>query len=254
MTKYRELFEENKNAQEEIHKNYQDQIDLYKSRLRQYEENNITMTNTVVSFPSTDATRDETVMNYSFLQKQYDNLESANKVYLNQINELSSCLQSALERSPVGTVTSTIYSNDYNTTMIRYQLDQEKATKTLWKTRAEQLEVLLSQCVNNQSCITDYELSILATVVDYLFAFVEKNLHIDLDLNINVDFCEKEYNMQVREQENREPLLMETKLYVIQRIIDAAITAFESRLYQKQLECEAEQEKNYFLEKKIHFQ
>ena len=58
--------------------------------------------------------------------------------------------------------------------------------------------------------------------------------------------------MQVREQENREPLLMETKLYVIHRIIDAAITAFESRLYQIALECEANQEKIYFLEKKLY--
>ena len=252
VTKYRQLFEENKNAQDEIHKNYQEQIELYKSRLQLYEENITTLTSTVVSIPSTGSIQNETSMNYTFLQKQYDNLQSANQVYLKQIDELSNCLQYALERSPLATVTSTMYSHDYDSTMIRYQLDQEKASKTLWKTRAEQLEVLLSQVTNNQSCITDYELSILSTVINYLFDFVEKRLHIDYDLNISVDLCEKEYNMIVREQEHREPLLMESKLYAILQIINAAINDFELKLYQKQIECEANQDKIYFLEKIIH--
>ena len=252
VTKYRQLFEENKNAQDEIHKNYQEQIELYKSRLQLYEENITTLTSTVVSIPSTGSIQNETSMNYTFLQKQYDNLQSANQVYLKQIDELSNCLQYALERSPLATVTSTMYSHDYDSTMIRYQLDQEKASKTLWKTRAEQLEVLLSQVTNNQSCITDYELSILSTVINYLFDFVEKRLHIDYDLNISVDLCEKEYNMIVREQEQREPLLMESKLYAILQIINAAINDFELKLQQKQIECEANQDKIYFLEKQIH--
>ena len=111
---------------------------------------------------------------------------------------------------------------------------------------------MLSQVTNTQSCITDYELSILSTVINYLFDFVEKRLHIDYDLNISVDLCEKEYNMIVREQEHREPLLMESKLYAILQIINAAINDFELKLYQKQIECEANQDKIYFLEKQIH--
>ena len=76
---------------------------------------------------------------------------------------------------------------------------------------------------NNQTCLSDNELTRLSIVVNTLFEFVIDRIVIDFDLQISLDQIELEYQTNVRQLENREPLVMEIRLYEVQRIIDVAI-------------------------------
>lgn len=251
-TRYRNLIEDNRNSQDQIRSLYQSQIDLYKERIQQYEDTNNTDTAISLSFSNMNDMNDS--VSTSYLQRQCDNMERANEVYLKQIDELTARLQSMLDRAPSFSTATTIISTDYDCTANRYQLDEERAEKTLWKVQAERLEILYAQAIKNQSCLTDYEVSILSEVINSLYNYVIESLYLDLNLTSPLDDYKNEYNTRVRDEEEREPMIMETTVYQIQRVIGDAIQYYNSVVYQKELEFDNEREKRFFLERKLRSQ
>ena len=119
------------------------------------------------------------------------------------------------------------------------------------QTRCEQMEVVLGETLQNRSCITDYELSVLSSVVESLFTWVVDHFVTDLDLDIAIEPLEEEYTRSVRQMESREPLIMEVKLYAIQRIIETASNALMERRYQLEVAMEAERDRRRELEMEL---
>lgn len=74
----------------------------------------------------------------------------------------------------------------------------------------------------NHTSLTDNELFILSIVIDNLLGLVVDQLAVDLNLQFSLEQMEMDYQENVRLVEQREPLLMETKLYAIQQIIHMA--------------------------------
>lgn len=251
-TKYRNMIESNKNSQDQIRKLYQRQIDLYKNRIQELEDTN--NTDTCISLSLSDMKSMNDSSNDNYLKRQCDNLECANEIYLKQIDELSTRLQSLMERTPIPSSATTIITTDYDGTTNRYQLDKEKAEKTLWKVQAERLEILYARAIKNESCLTDYELSVLAEVINSLYNYVIESLYLDLNLSSPLDHYKNEYNTQVRDEEEREPMIMETTIYQIQKVIGDAIQYYNGVIYQKELEYDNEREKRFLLERKLKSQ
>lgn len=134
---------------------------------------------------------------------------------------------------------------------LQKEVEREKGERLLWQTRCEQMEVVLGETLQNRSCITDYELSVLSSVVESLFTWVVDHFVTDLDLDIAIEPLEEEYTRSVRQMESREPLIMEVKLYAIQRIIETASNALMERRYQLEVAMEAERDRRRELEMEL---
>lgn len=68
-------------------------------------------------------------------------------------------------------------------------------------------------------------------------------LVLDLDLQVSLETLEEEYIVNVRQLEGREPTLMETKLYAVQRIIEASVTWLLDSKYELEMEVGAEHDR-----------
>lgn len=216
----------------------EDQVRTLRSHVQQLEGYDATL-NTMISFDTnnpSDVTNDTSSIAY--WKKQTETLTSTNQILLRQIDELSACVQSSLNQTQS---IELIDSND--PAVLRAQLQRQHSAAVLWSTHAEQLEVLLRESGNNQSSLTDYELLILNTVIDGLLSYVMDRLVLDLDLQVSLETLEEEYIVNVRQLEGREPTLMETKLYAVQRIIEASVTWLLDSKYELEMEVGAEHDR-----------
>ena len=216
----------------------EDQVRTLRSHVQQLEGYDATL-NTMISFDTnnpSDVTNDTSSIAY--WKKQTETLTSTNQILLRQIDELSACVQSSINQTQS---IELIYSNDPS--VLRAQLQRQHSAAVLWSTHAEQLEVLLRESGNNQSSLTDYELLILNTVIDGLLSYVMDRLVLDLDLQVSLETLEEEYIVNVRQLEGREPTLMETKLYAVQRIIEASVTWLLDSKYELEMEVGAEHDR-----------
>ena len=216
----------------------EDQVRTLRSHVQQLEGYDATL-NTMISFDTnnpSDVTSDTSSIAY--WKKQTETLTSTNQILLRQIDELSACVQSSLNQTQS---IELIDSND--PAVLRAQLQRQHSAAVLWSTHAEQLEVLLRESGNNQSSLTDYELLILNTVIDGLLSYVMDRLVLDLDLQVSLETLEEEYIVNVRQLEGREPTLMETKLYAVQRIIEASVTWLLDSKYELEMEVGAEHDR-----------
>lgn len=216
----------------------EEQVRTLRSHVQQLEGYDATL-NTMISFDTnnpSDVANDTSSIAY--WKKQTETLTSTNQILLRQIDELSACVQSSLTQTQS---LDTIDSNDPS--VLRAQLQREHSATVLWSTHAEHLEVLLRECENNRSSLTDYELLILNTVIDGLLSYVMDRLVLDLDLQVSLETLEEEYIVNVRQLEGREPTLMETKLYAVQRIIEASVTWLLDSKYELEMEVGAEHDR-----------
>ena len=228
----------NNEEQQQSIRELEDQVRTLRSHVQQLEGYDATL-NTMISFDTnnpSDVSNDTSSIAY--WKKQTETLTSTNQILLRQIDELSACVQSSLNQTQSIEI---IDSND--PAVLRAQLQREHSATVLWSTHAEQLEVLLRESENNRSSLTDYELLILNTVIDGLLSYVMDRLVLDLDLQVSLETLEEEYIVNVRQLEGREPTLMETKLYAVQRIIEASVTWLLDSKYELEMEVGAEHDR-----------
>lgn len=232
----------NEAQQQSIHE-LEEQIRTLRSHIQQLEGYDATI-KTMISFDAQnppDVPSDTSSIAY--WKKQTETLTSTNQALLHQIDELSACVQSSLSQTQ--SVDFTV-SNDPS--ILHTQLQREHSAVVLWSTHAKQLEVLLHESGNNRTSLTDYELLILNTVIDGLLSYVMDRLVLDLDLQVSLETLEEEYIVNVRQLEGREPTLMETKLYAVQRIIEASVTWLLDSKYELEMEVGAEHDRRCEIE------
>lgn len=239
---------------------YQKENEALKERLQQLEDLEAGTMKTMISLDAQDGdTMTQNSLNY--LRRQNENLTASNQLYLKRIDELSAFVRTALDKTPAGDAGGAGGAGDARRAgraghaggagtdkdarsaeavqTLQKEVEREKGERLLWQTRCEQMEVVLGETLQNRSCITDYELSVLSSVVESLFTWVVDHFVTDLDLDIAIEPLEEEYTRSVRQMESREPLIMEVKLYAIQRIIETASNALMERRYQLEVAMEA---------------
>ena len=122
----------------------------------------------------------------------------------------------------------------------------------LLTTQLAQLEMVMRENqYHNQTCLSDNELVTLSIVVNSLFDFVIDRILIDFDLQISLEQIELEYQTNVRQLENREPMLMETKLHEVQRILDVAIEWWNQKFNYLQMMLSEERSKYFALQREM---
>lgn len=242
---------------------YQKENEALKERLQQLEDLEAGTMKTMISLDAQDGdTMTQNSLNY--LRRQNENLTASNQLYLKRIDELSAFVRTALDKTPAsgagdagragragGAGTDKDARSAEAVQTLQKEVEREKGERLLWQTRCEQMEVVLGETLQNRSCITDYELSVLSSVVESLFTWVVDHFVTDLDLDIAIEPLEEEYTRSVRQMESREPLIMEVKLYAIQRIIETASNALMERRYQLEVAMEAERDRRRELEMEL---
>lgn len=233
---------------------YQKENEALKERLQQLEDLEAGTMKTMISLDAQDGdTMTQNSLNY--LRRQNENLTASNQLYLKRIDELSAFVRTALDKTPAGGAGTAGTDKDARSAeavqTLQKEVEREKGERLLWQTRCEQMEVVLGETLQNRSCITDYELSVLSSVVESLFTWVVDHFVTDLDLDIAIEPLEEEYTRSVRQMESREPLIMEVKLYAIQRIIETASNALMERRYQLEVAMEAERDRRRELEMEL---
>ena len=251
---------------------YQKENEALKERLQQLEDLEAGTMKTMISLDAQDGdTMTQNSLNY--LRRQNENLTASNQLYLKRIDELSAFVRTALDKTPAGDAGGAGGAGDARRAgraghaggagtdkdarsaeavqTLQNEVEREKGERLLWQTRCEQMEVVLGETLQNRSCITDYELSVLSSVVESLFTWVVDHFVTDLDLDIAIEPLEEEYTRSVRQMESREPHIMEVKLYAIQRIIETASNALMERRYQLEVAMEAERDRRRELEMEL---
>lgn len=226
---FKELKDEMEKSNSELRDTYQKQIELMKERIQQMEDFESSTMKTMISRDTQDVgAANGTIVS---VMQQNDILNSKLVSYQEQIDKLLTSLKLLDPFSPNAYI---IGGNN-----ISEQLKHEKIQHTLWQIRSEQLEMLLSESQGNRSCLTDYELSILSSMINTLLDYVLNNLVLDLELDISFESLEKEYYKNVQQIEHREAFLMEMKLYAIHRIIECAVTYLLNERYQMEMDLAA---------------
>lgn len=153
----------------------------------------------------------ETAVASLIRQNRY--LQSCVSVYQHEIGELSGRLQAA-SQFPVA------LGVDQNS--VSQLLEYERNQCILWQIRAEQLELTLSMSVDNQSSLTDADLTNIEVQVNTFLVDVF-NLTFDLELPISLESLKSVYHNSVKQNENREPPEIETNLFCTKTIVDSII-------------------------------
>ena len=245
--------EEAQEAQTAQCESYQKEMDLLKGRLQQLEDMEMSTMRTMISLDAQDSdTMTQNTLTY--LRRQNENLIATNQVYLKHIDELSDYVRTALDKTPAALLPKDVRGGAealQTLKTLQKALDREKGERLLWQTRCEQMEAVLGETMENRSCITDYELSLLSSVVESLFTWVVDHFVTDLDIDIAIEPLEDEYTNSVRQMEGREPLIMEVKLYVIQSIIETASNTLLERRYEMEVAMDAERDRRRELEMEL---
>ena len=234
----------------QLRDSFKKQTELMKARLQQLEDLDTSTMNTMVSLDPQDG--DAATQNtLTYLRQQNERLSAENQLYRSQINDKSTYMRTALDRSSSGAFSFHGSSPTEDPTTLKRELEKEKGERLLWKIRAEQMEVLVGESVENRTCLTNYELSVLATVIDNLFNWVMDHFVIDFEMDVAIEPLEEEYTRSVQQMENREPTIMEIKLYAIQRIIELAANYFLESKYQLEMDVESERDRRQELEMEL---
>lgn len=234
----------------QLRDSFKKQTELMKARLQQLEDLDTSTMNTMVSLDPQDG--DAATQNtLTYLRQQNERLSAENQLYRSQINDMSTYMRTALDRSSSGAFSFHGSSPTEDPTTLKRELEKEKGERLLWKIRAEQMEVLVGESVENRTCLTNYELSVLATVIDNLFNWVMDHFVIDFEMDVAIEPLEEEYTRSVQQMENREPTIMEIKLYAIQRIIELAANYFLESKYQLEMDVESERDRRQELEMEL---
>lgn len=198
---------------------YQKENEALKERLQQLEDLEAGTMKTMISLDAQDGdTMTQNSLNY--LRRQNENLTASNQLYLKRIDELSAFVRTALDKTPAGDAGGAGGAGDARRAgraghaggagtdkdarsaeavqTLQKEVEREKGERLLWQTRCEQMEVVLGETLQNRSCITDYELSVLSSVVESLFTWVVDHFVTDLDLDIAIEPLEEEYTRSVR--------------------------------------------------------
>ena len=114
----------------------------------------------------------------------------------------------------------------------------------LWRQAAAEASAVATSLVANASSTSDEQLMALEVVAEGLLNEAVERLVLDFGIDVCVEGVEEEYAKRVREEEGREPMVVEVKMVTVQRIVEMAADWFTQVKYQLEMEVAAEREKD----------
>lgn len=178
----------------------------------------------------------------SFWRERAETAEAQNSVYLGQLEELKEKLREFVDGGNSLSDLAGEMAGDVES--LRRQLRHSRGETALWRQAAAEASAVATSLVANASSTSDEQLMALEVVAEGLLNEAVERLVLDFGIDVCVEGVEEEYAKRVREEEGREPMVVEVKMVTVQRIVEMAADWFTQVKYQLEMEVAAEREKD----------